>query len=38
VPALALDVDTADDLATLRAAGRVGARTAAALAAVPASQ
>src|SRR4051794_32157134 len=38
LPALTLDVDTPDDLAALRAAGRVGARTAAALAAVPASQ
>src|SRR2546430_1320895 len=33
VPALALDIDTPDDLATLRAEGRLGPRTAAALAA-----
>jgi len=38
VPALALDVDTPDDLATLRASARAGSRTAAALDAVPASR
>src|SRR5947208_14680958 len=36
VPALALDVDTPDDLAALRAEGRLGPRTAAALAAATA--
>ena len=36
--ALALDVDTPDDVATLRATARIGPRTAAALDAVPAGQ